>query len=98
VTVVALYLLIAFWAVFTGVMEIIAAIQLRREIDNEWSLALGGVLSIVLGVILVAFPLAGVVGLVWAIGIYAIFFGLSMLYLAFKVRSFAGKLEDAISR
>ncbi len=97
VTAVALYMLIAFWAVFTGVMEIIAAIQLRREIENEWRLILTGVLSIILGVVLIVFPLAGAVGLVWAIGIYAIFFGVLMLILAFKVRGFASKVEHALS-
>ncbi len=82
----ALLLLIAFWAVFTGIMEIIAAIRLRREINNEWSLILAGVLSVILGVILVAYPAAGAVGLVWAIGAYAVLFGVMMLYLAFRLR------------
>ena len=86
VTAGALLLVIAFWAVFTGFMEIIAAIQLRREIDNEWSLILSGVLSVLLGIVLVVFPSAGALGLIYAIGIYAIFFGLLMLYLSFKVR------------
>lgn len=85
----ALLLLIAFWAVFTGLMEIIAAIRLRREINNEWSLILSGVLSIILGIILLVFPSAGAIGLIWAIGLYAIFFGVLMLYLAFKVRGFS---------
>ncbi len=85
----ALLLLIAFWAVFTGVMEIIAAIRLRREINNEWSLILTGVLSIILGVILVVFPASGVLALIWAIGLYAIFFGVLMLYLAFKLLGFS---------
>jgi uncharacterized membrane protein HdeD (DUF308 family) len=85
----ALLLLIAFWAVFTGFMEIIAAIRLRHEINNEWSLILGGVLSVILGIILVVYPVSGAVGLVWAIGAYAILFGLLMLYLAFRVRGVA---------
>lgn len=88
-TAVALLFLIAFWAIFTGIMEIIAAIQLRHEIDNEWSLILGGILSVILGIVLVVFPIVGALGLVWVIGIYAIFFGVLMLYLAFKVRGLA---------
>jgi uncharacterized membrane protein HdeD (DUF308 family) len=86
-----LVLLIAFWAVFTGVMEIIAAIRLRREIDNEWALILTGILSVILGVILVAFPTWGALGLIWTIGFYAVFFGVLMVYLAFKVRGLAGR-------
>ncbi len=97
VTAVALYLLIAFWAVFTGIMEIIAAIQLRHEIENEWSLILTGVLSIILGVVLIVFPVAGAVGLVWAIAIYAILFGVLMLILAFRLRRFTSEVEHALS-
>ena len=83
----ALLLMIAFWAIITGIMEIVAAIRLRQEINNEWALILTGILSIILGVILVAFPGAGSLALVWMIGFYAVFFGGLMIYLAFKVRS-----------
>jgi uncharacterized membrane protein HdeD (DUF308 family) len=82
----ALLLLIAFWAVFTGIMEIIAAIRLRQEIKNEWALILTGILSIILGVFLFAFPGGGSLALVWTIGLYAVFFGGLMIYLAFTVR------------
>ncbi len=88
----ALLLLIAFWAFFTGIMEIIAAIRFRREIENDWSLIFAGVVSVILGIVLVANPFAGAVGLVWAIGVYAILFGASMLYLAFKLRGFTHQL------
>jgi uncharacterized membrane protein HdeD (DUF308 family) len=88
----ALLLLIAFWAVFTGIMEIIAAIRLRREIKNEWFLILSGILSVILGVLLFAFPLSGSLALVWMIGFYAVFFGVLMLFLAFKVRGLSHKL------
>ena len=88
----ALLLLIAFWAIFTGIMEIIAAIRLRYEIKNEWLLILSGILSVVLGVLLVAFPLSGSLALVWMIGFYAVFFGVLMLFLAFKVRGLSHKL------
>ncbi len=83
----ALLLLIAFWAVFTGIMEIIAAIRLRQEIKNEWALILTGILSIILGVFLFAFPGVGSLAVVWTIGFYAVFFGGLMIYLAFQVRS-----------
>jgi uncharacterized membrane protein HdeD (DUF308 family) len=92
VTVFALLFLIAFWAIFTGIMEIIAAIRLRREISNEWALLLSGILSVVLGVILFAYPSSGAVGLIWAIGVYAIIFGVLMLYLAFRFRGIARQI------
>ncbi len=92
VAAVSLLFLIAFWAIFTGIMEIIAAIRLRREISNEWALGLSGVLSVILGVILLVYPSAGVLGLIWAIGAYAIIFGVLELYLAFRVRGSARRL------
>lgn len=92
ITALALLFVIAFWAIFTGIMEIIAAIQLRREMSNEWALLLGGILSLILGVILLVFPSAGAVGLIWAIGSYAVLFGVLMLYLAFRVRGIARQI------
>lgn len=88
VTAGALLLLIAFWAVVTGIMEIIAAIRLRREITNEWSLILTGIFSVILGVMLFVFPGAGL-ALVWTIGLYAVFFGVLMIIFGFEVRSLA---------
>ena len=84
----ALLFLIAFWAVVTGIMEIIAAIRLRREITNEWSLILTGIFSVILGVMLFVFPGAGL-ALVWTIGLYAVFFGVLMIIFGFEVRSLA---------
>jgi len=93
VTAEALLFVIAFWAIFTGIMEIIAAIYLRREIDNEWLLILTGILSIILGVLLVVYPMAGSLAVIWVVGFYAIFFGVLMLFFAFEVRSFAQRLK-----
>jgi len=83
---VVLFVFVAIWAIITGIMEIIAAIYLRREIDHEWIMLLSGIFSVILGILLLAFPYAGVVGLIWAIGIYAIFFGILELVLAFEAR------------
>lgn len=82
VAAVTLVFLIAIWALITGVLQIAAAIRLRHEIDNEWALGLGGLVSVVLGVIIILNPNAGLLGLVWAIAGYAIAFGLLMIYLA----------------
>jgi len=85
-TAVLLLYFIAVWALFTGVFEIIAAIRLRQELENEWVLGLTGVLSILLGLILVVNPRAGAVALIWIIGSYAVIFGGLLLYLSIKLR------------
>lgn len=81
---ITLVFVIAIWAMVTGLLEIAAAIRLRREIENEWALGLTGVASIALGVIMIINPGAGLIGLVWAIGGYAILFGILMIVLAMR--------------
>jgi len=79
--------LIAFWAIVTGVFEIITAIRLRHEITGEWLMALVGVLSIVFGLLLVAFPMTGALSVVLIIGAFVFAMGVVMVSLAFKLRS-----------
>lgn len=87
VTALALLYLIAAWAIVTGIFEIAAAIGLRKIIEGEWLLGLSGVLSIVLGVLLIANLAAGLVATVSMVGAYAILFGITMLALALRVKS-----------
>jgi uncharacterized membrane protein HdeD (DUF308 family) len=86
ITALTLLYIVAFWAIFLGVIQVFAAIQLRREIDNELWLGLGGVLSVALGVLLVINPGAGLLSVTWIVGYFAILFGLSSLALAFRLR------------
>jgi uncharacterized membrane protein HdeD (DUF308 family) len=86
---------IAAWALITGVFEIVAAIQLRRVITGEWMLILGGLLSIVFSVLLVVFPGVGAVSVIWLIGIYAVVFGVSEIFFAFRLRGLSHELETA---
>jgi uncharacterized membrane protein HdeD (DUF308 family) len=92
ITTVALLYLIAAWAVVRGIFEIIAAIQLRKEISNEWMLILGGILSILFGVVLIVNPTAGALAMIWVIGAYALVFGLIMIVLAFRLRGLPERL------
>ena len=63
VTALALLYLIATWAVVTGIFEVWAAVQLRREITGEWLLVLSGLASLVFGVLLIVQPGVGVLAL-----------------------------------
>jgi len=91
-TALALLFVIAAWAILTGSMEVIAAVRLRRVINNEWSLIISGVLSVIFGLLLVAQPGAGALAVVWLIGTYAVIFGVAMLALAWRLRGFLGNM------
>lgn len=89
----ALILLYVFaaWEIVTGVMEVVAGIQLRRMIDKEWVLILAGGVSIVFGLVLFIFPGAGALSLVWLLGAYSVGFGILLLFLALRLRSVPGQ-------
>jgi uncharacterized membrane protein HdeD (DUF308 family) len=85
-TALALLYMIAFWAIFSGVARIVMAIMLRREIENEWSIALSGVLSVILGIVLLLLPGAGLLAYTWLIGLLVLAVGIALIYYAFRVR------------
>lgn len=95
VTAIALLFYIAVWAIARGVLEIAAAIRLRKEIEGEWALALAGIASVLFGVLLLAQPGAGALAVLWLIATYAIFFGVVLIALGFKARGFEKRLEKA---
>lgn len=92
-TALALLYFFAAWEIVTGVMEVIAGIQLRRMIDNEWMLILAGVASIVFGLVLVVFPGAGALSLVWLLGAYSVGFGVLLVFIAFRLRRVPGQTQ-----
>src|SRR5258706_4207607 len=89
-TALALLVLIASWAIISGIFEIVAAVRLRKVITNEWLLIGSGVLSVVFGALLVIQPAAGTLALVWWIGSFAVLFGALLLVLAFRMRHWRG--------
>ena len=89
VTALILLYLIATWAILTGILEIAAAFSMRRALVLEWTLAIAGILSILLGILLAIQPVSGILAVVWIIGVYAIVFGVLLIIRAFQFRSAA---------
>ena len=95
ITALALVYVIGFWAACGGLSLIVAAFRLRKEIEDEWFLALSGLLSLIFGLLLLFRPLDGAVAIAWTVGFYAIFFGVLLLMLAFKIRARARQSDEA---
>ena len=95
-TALAVVFYVAIWAIATGLLEIVAAIRLRRQIEGEVWLALAGIASVVFGVLLVARPGAGALTILWLIGFYAVAFGVVLLLLAFRVRRGVKRIAGAL--
>ena len=87
-TTLVLLMFIAVWAVIIGALQIWGAIALRKVLQDEWLLILGGVLSIAFGAVLLAQPAAGALAFVWIIAWYAIFFGGLYVALAFRLKQY----------
>jgi uncharacterized membrane protein HdeD (DUF308 family) len=95
VTTLTLLYLIGAYAILTGLLEIFVAISLRKELTGEWALILSGALSVLFGLILFVRPGAGALAIAWWIGAYAVFFGVLLIILAFRLRGRAGRIAPA---
>jgi len=92
ITALSLLFYIAVWAIGQGLLAIMTAIRLRKEIHNEWLLILSGLASLAFGITLVAHPGAGALAVLWLIASFAFVFGLVLVMLAFRVKSFGKQL------
>jgi uncharacterized membrane protein HdeD (DUF308 family) len=89
ITALTLVFIIGYWAIATGLFQIIAAIRFRRMIQNEWLFVISAALSIAFGAVLIARPVEGALALVWLIGSYAIVYGALLIALSLRLRGLA---------
>jgi uncharacterized membrane protein HdeD (DUF308 family) len=79
---------VAFWAIMLGIGEIGGAFASRKRRSHAWGWTLAaGILNVVFGVVLLAWPASGVLALVWLVGVFTLAGGLALILLAFRVRS-----------
>jgi uncharacterized membrane protein HdeD (DUF308 family) len=98
ITAVVLIFYIAAWSLATGILEIAAAIRLRKEIHGEGWMILSGIASIVFAILVMFFPGAGALGLLWLIAAYAIIFGVSLVALGLRLRGHRSRPEGATAK
>ena len=93
-TALSLLYIVAFWAIAMGLFQVVAAVALRRELDNELWMAIGGIVSIAFGALLIASPGDGLLSLVWLVGLWSVVFGVSNLGLAYRLRQLGAALPQ----
>ena len=86
------------WAIVTGLVEIFAAASLRKATSGEWKLVLSGVVSVVFGVLLMAYPGHGLLALIWLLGVFGIVLGASLVAAGFGLRNRVERLESEFWR
>ncbi len=86
ITALSLVFLIASWAIITGIAQIAFALQWPDTLPHPWLASLSGILSVVFGILLLVWPRSGAIALTWLLGIYAIAYGATLLYYAFRLQ------------
>ena len=95
-TALALLMVIAGWAIATGLLQIVAAFRLRKVIDGEWALGLSGVLLVIFGILSMIHPGTSALGVLWMVAANAVGFGILLIIAGFRMRSLAShKLAPA---
>ncbi len=87
---------IATWSIVTGAMRISMAVRLRKEIDGEWLLGLSGVVSILLGFVVLVRPAIGALGLLYFVAAMAMLLGITLIAFAIRVRLFAIRARQVV--
>ncbi|WP_051209652.1 HdeD family acid-resistance protein [Sphingobium quisquiliarum] len=86
----ATLVILSAWAIITGLFEIAAAYRLRKSIEGEWLMALSGLLSVVLGMMIIALlylePVPTILSVAWLIAGWALIAGFVLIGLALRLR------------
>lgn len=94
VTLLFVALTFAFWFIFSGVGRVAMGVQLRKEIEGEGWMILGGVLSIIFGLFLFAQPGLSLSTLLIFVGVFSLIGGIVLVAVGFKLRKGDKWLED----
>ena len=97
-TALTLVYLIAFWAITTGVFEVIAAIELAGVLDGDWMLGLSGALSVAFGTLVAIYPRSGAMAIIWIIGLYAILDGITRLVVAYRINQVGSQARSTLQQ
>jgi uncharacterized membrane protein HdeD (DUF308 family) len=92
ITALAFLYLIAFWAILTGILALVAPLAYPMCGGRGVLSVLSGLVSIVFGILIAAQPSSGLLAVVWLIGVYAIVVGIMYIGVYFQSRTLASSL------
>lgn len=87
---------IAAWAIMSGIFQIMAGIEIRKAVEGEWVLFVGGALAILFGLWLFVRPGEGALSVIWLIGMFMILFGILQVVLAFRLKGLQARVKDVV--
>ncbi len=89
--------LIAIWAIGTGIFMLITGIRLRKEIEGEVWMIIGGILSVIFGLLVLFNPASGAIAIGIIVGIYAVVFGIMFIALSIRMKKYGDEPIDGRS-
>ena len=95
VTILYLILLLGAWILISGLMEVYTAWRIRAEVSGEWILALVGILTLAVGVVVLAQPVVGAVLTVALVATWSIIGGIAAVALGLRLRQFKARVTGA---
>ena len=93
ITAIVLLIIIAVWALLSGIAELVFAFTIPATVGNRVLLALGGIFSIIFGIFLMARPVAGALAVIWIISIFALMFGIYYIVFGISLRDLKNKIK-----
>ena len=91
ITLTILFMIVAIWALITGILELVAAFKLHDVLPGDWMLVLAGILSILFGLVVFLWFNVAVLALILLLGFYTLFFGVILIVLSFRLKSLQKK-------
>lgn len=89
-TITVFAVIVGIWTLVAGLLQIVASIDLRKVLGSGWGWGVtSGVLTLVLGVLLLVWPKGSLAALVWVVGIWAFVIGIVLIGIGVRVRRLA---------
>lgn len=97
INIAALTLLIGFTFIIRGIFETISAFEDMYGHSHKILFALGGILGIVAGILVLRYPVAGTLAFTWILGVYALITGAIFIALSMTLKEFIDEAEAIVA-